>query len=166
MTNKLYTAFETPIVFNDSTGTTITLLSLAAGAAQNSDQHDRGAGSIATTYRLEVFIDGFTTASVVGETIRVWIATAHSDNTIIDGDLGVTDATPAVVSLTNMGIPQAIGLIQTTTITDEVVFSSDVYINARYITVVVENAGANPLAAVTTHKVTLVPTPPQVQDAP
>lgn len=166
MTNKLYTAFETAIVFNDSTGTTITLSNLAAGAIRNSAQHDRGAGSIAASYRIEVFIDGLATAGVVGEQINVWIATAHSTASIIDGDITASDAAGTAVALTNMGIPAAIGFVQTTTAADEIVFSADISINARYITVVVENATADNFAVVTTHTVKLIPIPLEAQDAP
>lgn len=167
MTNKLYTAFETARTFNDTGDTVITLSALPSGDSRVSAQWDRGEGSQPSLYRMEMFIDGFAAGTQVpGQTVNAYIATAHSVAANIDGDVAATDAAGTAAALTNMGIPLVIGKVQTTTAGDEVIASADVSINARYVSVAVDNQTDFALATVGTHVITLIPIPPEVQDAP
>jgi hypothetical protein len=137
MPNKIYTAFETPITFQDSGGSAvITLQNLAAATGRISARFDRGAGSIATWYMCRAKIEKGI-ASVVNEVVAVYVST--SDGTNPDGNVGTADA--ALTTANASALPLIIPLLITSTATNTPFTSSaPVWIPTRYFSVGVMNS--------------------------
>jgi len=169
MATKTYIQPETAIVWTDSGGTYALDLGTtggAAGAVRAGAQGDLGADASgrADMYFWQLYIDGFDTAPVVGEAVQLYLALAlDGSNTIIDGDLGTSDADSSTVVLPNL---MHIGtvVVQTTTAANELVTSGYIQIAHRYVTPVVYNATADKLLSTSDgHKFTLVPMPYESQ---
>lgn len=95
MANLIYTLPETAIVFTETGGdATFTPKNVANGAGRVSAQFDRGAGAKAMRYRVEAAVKTAAniTPGTAGVQAEVWIATAHSGSSLIDSDLGASDA--------------------------------------------------------------------------
>ncbi len=166
MANKIYMQAETPIIFADAAHASedyvITLSALAADGVRVSAQGDLSDVPRSEWYNWRLFIDGFNTAPVVGETVDVYLATSDSSGAgTEDGDVGIADAAGSTVQLPNL-LYLGSATVQTTTTTDELMVSGTVRITARYVSVVVHNNTADALET-STHSFTLTPVPPEVQ---
>ena len=144
MANKVYTAFETPITFQDSGGSAvITLNNLATAAGRISARYDRGAGSIATWYLCRVTVQLATTGTL-GEQVEVYIST--SDGTHPDGEIGTADAALTTDKRRNLKFVGFVYADQTATNTD-MTGSFLVQIPTRYFSVGIWNATTDNLRA-------------------
>lgn len=165
MANKIYVNQETAVVWTDSGGDyAMDMGGLAADAVRAGAQGDLGASPRASRYEWKLEIDGFDTAPVVGEELHIFLAFARDgDNTIIDGDLGTTDAGSSTVVLPNL-LHIGTVTVQTTTAANELYISGIVEITARYVTPVVHNDTADALLSTAdSHQFILIPSPPEVQ---
>lgn len=80
-TSKQYTARETAITFQDSSGTVaINVQNMATVTGSYSAQLDRGSGSTASLYNWRGTVQ-MNTTGVVGETVDLYIATSDGTNT-------------------------------------------------------------------------------------
>jgi hypothetical protein len=162
MASKVYVAREVTIVWTDTTGDLgLTLNNLAAGVARIGAQKDWGAGSTAEWYEWRLTIQ-FATAPVIGETVDVYLST--SDGTEEDGQEGIIDAVlGGTDSLKNMHFIGS--LVVTSTDADHsMTVSGMCRINTRYVSVVIHNNTADNLKASNNiSKLTLTPSPPEVQ---
>jgi len=162
MSNKIYGASETPIVFKSSLGdVTFTPTSVANGAGRISARWDRGAGSKPSLYKWRVHTKA-AAALAVGTPLEVYLAT--SDGTDEDGNLGTADA--AFASADKRRNLQYVGAINADSITNgEVQIASGlVEIRDRYVSVVWWNALGQALSATATdHTFTLTPVPDEIQ---
>jgi hypothetical protein len=161
MPTKFYTAQETPITFQDASGSALmTLINLAAATGRISAKYDRGAGSIATRYLLRAkFEKGV--ASVVGEAIRVYIFT--SDGTSADGGIGTADG--VLIANTALGAFLTLPVIVNTVSTNTPITQSfEVEIPTRYFSVGVMNSTTGLLRNTSNSCViSLTPIPPESQ---
>ncbi len=167
MPTKTYIQPETAIVWTDTGGDyALDCGSLAADGVRVGAQGDLGtdAAGRADRYQWQLIVDGFDTAPVVGEAVHVYLSFAlDGSNTIMDGDVGVSDAAGATVDLPNL-LYLGSAIVQTTTAADELIISGIVDIGARYVSPVVHNDTADALLGTSdTHKFTLVPIPYESQ---
>lgn len=133
----LYTKFETPITFGDTSQSyPIALQNLAANVGVYSNRADRGAGSIATTYICRArFRKGV--ASVVGQAIGVYVFT--SDGTDSDGTLATTGTTLTAAMLVNAFWMMPV-IVESTSTSVSFIRSGIVTIPTRYFSVGVMNS--------------------------
>jgi len=161
MASKLYTAQETAITFQDSSGSAvITLQNLAAATGRVSARYDRGAGSIATRYMLRAtFQKGV--AGVVGEVIAVYIFT--SDGTNADGLVGTADAALTTNQALNAYLKLPV-IVNTTSTSTAITQSFEVEIPSRYLSVgVINSATGLLLNTANASLITLTPIPLESQ---
>lgn len=168
MPNKVYTAREATRLWSDGGNTSdedLDLGGLAADAGRVGSAWDRGAGSIATKYRWTLFIDGFDTAPVVGETVDLYFA--ESDGTITDGPVAFSDTADAALSSTDLLKnlkPAGSAVVHSTTAGDNVAKSGLIVLKARHIIPVVHNNTADALLSTNDfHRVILEPVPEEIQ---
>ena len=162
MPNLIYRAIETPIVFADSGGDiVITLANLGFGAGRVSARYDRGAGSKARWYEWRGVIQ-FETAPALGEVVEIYLF--PSDGTYMDGTLGTADAALTSDKRRN---GQWIGnvVVDTVSVTTDIIASGMCYINSRYVSVGIWNASAgdNLENTATANRITLTPIPDEIQ---
>ena len=164
MPNKIYNNPETTLTWTDTGGdNALDLGALAADAVRVGAQDDLGAAAKSSLYFWQLKIDGFDTAPVVGETIDVYLAYAHNTSSVIDGDVGASDAAGATVDLPNLHYIGS-AVVQTTTAGDNLVISGIVEIRARYVSPVVHNNTVDALLSTSdAHTFTLTPVPDEVQ---
>lgn len=164
MVNKLYTAPEAVITFQDSGGdAVITLQNLGAGAGRYSARYDRGAGSIAAWYRLR-FIWQMDTAGVVGQALEVYVSSWSEDGSYSDGALGTSDAALTADMRRNLGNPALIGTVDKITATANIIASTIIFVPTRYITLGVWNDTADNLEnTANVSLLTLTPYPGEIQ---
>jgi len=164
MANKVYINEETAKTWASSGGDyTLTLGGLAADGVQVGAQGDLGVSPRADQYEWKLFIDGFGTAPVVGETVDVYLS--FSDGSYADGDVGTLDAAGSTDDLPNLLFLGAAS-VQTTTAGDNLIISGVCQITQRYVSPVIHNNTADALLSVVsgaTHKFILTPVPPEVQ---
>jgi hypothetical protein len=161
MANKVYSAFETAITFQDSSGSAvITLNNLAANTGRVSAQYDRGAGSLAGRFLLRAkFEKGV--AGVVGQIIRVCVFT--SDGTNIDGNVGASDAALTANQALNSFFEMPV-VVNTTSTNTAITQSCLVDIPARYVSVGVINSTTGLLrASANVSVISLTPIPDEIQ---
>lgn len=162
-TSKQYVIPETSKSFKASGGdVTLTFTSLANGAGRYSGQLDRGSGAKAANFRVECTVKA-AAGLAVGATFEVWLATAQSSSSVIDGNLGTTDATLATDKRKNLKL---IGVIvaDSTSSGELQVGSWNTYIDAQYVTIGVWNALGQALTGTASdHFLTLIPMPPEMQ---
>jgi hypothetical protein len=164
MVNKIYTAPESVITFQDSGGSAvITLQNLAAGAGRYSARYDRGAGSLAAWYRLR-FIWQMETAGVLGEVVEVYLSTWSEDGSYSDGALGTSDAALTSDLRRNLGNPAMIGIVDKTATATNIIKSTLIFVPTRYITLGVWNATADNLEnTANVNILTMTPYPMEIQ---
>lgn len=161
MANKIYTLSETAVVWSVGGTPDLDLGGLAADAVRVGQQKDFGAASRAFEYDWHFFMDGFDTAPVVGEDVRIYLA--FSDGTNVDGDVGTADAGGATVDLPNLLRIGSV-VVQTVTAGDNLIASGHVQIFARYVSVVIHNNTADALLGTAdAHTFKLIPSPLEVQ---
>lgn len=161
MANKVYTAIETAITFQDSGGSAvITLNNLAAATGRVSARYDRGAGSIATRYMLRAVFDKGV-AGVVGQIINTYIFT--SDGTNPDGTVGTADAALTANQALNAFFTLPV-VVNTTSTSVKITQSAIVEIPTRYFSVGVMNSTTGLLrAAANVCTISLTPIPDEIQ---
>lgn len=169
MPNKIYQAPEATRTWTDAaTGgdELLDLGGLAADAGRVGSAWDRGSASRPEVYAWQLFIDGFDTAPVVGETIDIYIA--ESDGTITDGPVGFSDTADSALASTNLlknlrFIGQAV--VRSTTAGDDLVASGRIALSLRHVIPVIHNNTADALLSTSdAHKFILTPLPPEIQD--
>lgn len=166
--NKVYIAPETAIVWTDSGGDELLDLGgAAAGTSTMGSFADLGPSSRSEYYNFELLIDGFDTAPVVGESVDLYfsqsIATTNFDGNPTTDPTTSAEGTITIDQLKNcMFVGSAV--VYSTTVTDELKSTGIVRLTSRYVSVVVHNNTADALESTSeTHKVTLIPIPPEVQ---
>ena len=164
-TNKIYLADGTTITWTDTGGTyAMDMGNLAAAAVRAGAQGDLGASPRPRRYYWSFLCDGFTAASVVGETVLIYLAFGRS-TTDIDGALTSSDVGSAVAVLPNL---KWIGTatVQTTVADDDLRVSGEIVIPSRYVTPVVWNNTTKIFKTTSdTHIFRLTPIPPDIQAA-
>lgn len=163
MPDKIYTAFETALVFADSAQTptkNLTLTALGINAARISARHDLGTTSHATRFEWRAIFQ-LATAGTIGEAIKLYISS--SDGTNPDGEGGTADAALTVDKLRNMD-PMGAVIVDTTSVDVDITASGIITIKSRWFSVAVHNDTTDALRTSTTvHSVTLTPVPDEVQ---
>lgn len=135
---KIYTYLETPIIFQDSSGSAvITLSNLAAGSARYSSRFDRGAGDLPYLYQWRAIFQ-FGAAPAVAGTVRLFLG--EYDGGHADGALGSTDAAASEPQLSNLREFGCVG-IQSATANVDNIASGLIEIWDRYFSVAVWNRG-------------------------
>lgn len=139
MANQLFRAIGTPTVFRDSAGdVVITLQNLAFGAGRVSARWDRGAGSLPRLYEWRAVVQ-FETAPALSEAVEIYLF--DSDGTYMTGTLGTSDAALTAAKKVN-GKLIGVVVVDTTSVTTDIIASGLCLINSRYISVGVWNASA------------------------
>ncbi len=163
MANKVFVNPETKIVWAVGGTPDLDLGALAADGVRVGQQTDRGASARSAWFYWEMFIDGFDTAPVVGERVEIYLAMAHESASVVTGTVGVADAAGVTVALPNL-LHLGGAAVQTTTAGDNLVVSGEIYVTARYLSVVVHNNTADALLGTAdAHLFTLTPMPPELQ---
>jgi hypothetical protein len=162
MPNKLYTAPEATLTFQDSTGDyAISLNNLADGAGRVSARADKGSGSKAKLFRVTAIIQ-FNATVVAGKAVEIYIF--KSDGTYADGTVGTADAAIATDKRRNGTFIGSVIADQTSATVDTVVTFEDVVISSRYFSVGVWNASGVALkASANASKILVTPIPDEVQ---
>lgn len=164
MANQILQAPGTAVTFKASGGdVTFTNTSVANGAGRISAQWDRGSGSKPGLYRWEATTKAAAGLSV-GAVLEIYLATAHSSSSQIDGNQSTSDAAfSATDKRRNL---QVVGsIVADSTSSGEIQNASGlVFITARYVSVVWWNALGQALSSTAgDHVFTLIPYPPEVQ---
>jgi hypothetical protein len=162
MPNKLYRAIETTLSFRDSGGSAVlTLQNLGFGAGRVSARYDRGAGSLPQHYHWRAVMQ-FETAPALNEQVEIYLF--ESDGTYMDGTLGTSDAALTSAKRVN-GKLIGVVIVDTTSVTTDIVASGTCMISERYISVGVWNASAGDNLENTSNasRVNLTPIPPELQ---
>lgn len=161
MPNKVYTAPETAVVFQESGGNVvITLLNMLTGVGRVSARYDKGTGSQpswwhwAATFQLD-------TTPVVGELINLYVAL--SDGTLEDGDVGTADAAILEPVLANLHFIGSV-VVQVATATVDFRASGFIYIPTRYFSIAVFNKTADSLEnTANVNTISMTPIPDEIQ---
>lgn len=165
MPNQILQQTGTPIVWTDTGGDfALDLGGLAAGGVRAGDIGDLGSGDRASLYDYVFLVDGFDTAPVVGEVVRLYLALGNSNSAgEIVGDLSGTDGASSTVVLPNL-VQLKPAVVQTTTAANELIVSGIIEIRHRYVIPVVHNDTADALLSTSdAHKFILTPHPLEVQ---
>jgi hypothetical protein len=162
MPTKIYVAPETPVTFKASGGTVVfTPQNVASAAGRISTQWDRGTGSKPGWYEWRAKTKAGS-ALTVGTQLEIYLAT--SDGTIVDGNLGTSDA--ALAAGDKRRNLQPVGsIVSDSTSSGEVQHGSgQVFIVARYVSVVWWNAtGVTLTNTAGDHEFILTPIPDELQ---
>lgn len=163
-TSKQYVNPESAITFKASGGTyTFSPASVANGAGRQSAQWNRGSGAQPADYIWQAKTKAGA-ALAVGASMEILLGFAHSDATIIDGNLGQSDA--AFSSSDKKRNLLTIGQFAAdSTSNGEVqITSGRIRIEFQYVTVVWWNAFGQTLSATgTDHWIEFIPVPPENQ---
>jgi hypothetical protein len=168
MANKDYINEEASTTWNDTTGDkVIPMTGLAVDAVAVGAFLDLGAAPRADEFTVELKVDGFATAGVVGEDVPFYFIQSE-DGTIFDG---VPNTAPLATTAGAMGsarLPNATPVdfaVQTSnTSTTILKITSAVRLTSRYIAPCVHNNTADVFATTATgHTLTLTPKPRELQ---
>ncbi|MFQ5471185.1 MAG: hypothetical protein ACE5EH_12955 [Gammaproteobacteria bacterium] len=171
MPNKVYINPETPRTWSDAGTTSDELMDLGGLVADGvvcGSFWDRGVAPFAEDFDVELFIDGFNTAPVVGETILLYF-TESDGTTGFDGrpTTDPTDTAEGTVTtdqIKNLGVPAVIVSVVSTTAGDNLQARAKIKLTKRYVAPVVHNNTADALLSTSdAHMVTLTPIPPEIQ---
>jgi len=166
--SKIYVAPETSITWTDSGGDEVLDLgSLAADGLVMGSYHDMGSASHASDCMLEVTIDGFDTAPVVGEAVNVYLSFSNA-TTNFDGNptIDPQDATAGTITAAQVDNCLFVGslIVYSTTAGDELKNTFHVSVKSRYVSVIIENATADALLGTAdAHTIDLTPIPYESQ---
>lgn len=170
MANKIYHAPETAIVWDDSGGADedIPLNALSDGGVASGSYWDRGSGSQAGLFIVELFIDGFASGVAAGDPVELWIAESDSTTEFTGEPSSAPSNTAGSTSIftANM-LPNLLKVLTamavSSTAADEARKREVVEISGRYIVPVVHNLSGQALASNDNHSVTITPWPPEIQ---
>lgn len=163
MANKVYSAIETSITFQDSGGdVAMTLQNLGFGAGRVSAQYDRGAGSKSRKYSVRAVVQ-FETTPIVGETVEIYLF--QGDGTYTDGTVGTSDAALSSDKRRNGRLIGIVTVDTTSTATNISKTFDDVEIASRYFSLGVWNASAgdNLENTANANKIVVTPVPDEIQ---
>ena len=163
MANKVYSAIETSITFQDSGGdVAMTLQNLGFGAGRVSAQYDRGAGSKSRKYSVRAVVQ-FETTPIVGETVEIYLF--QGDGTYTDGTVGTSDAALSSDKRRNGRLIGIVTVDTTSTATNISKTFDDVEIASRYFSLGVWNASAGDNLENTANatKIVVTPVPDEIQ---
>lgn len=163
MANKVYSAIETSITFQDSGGdVAMTLQNLGFGAGRVSAQYDRGAGSKSRKYSVRAVVQ-FETTPIVGETVEIYLF--QGDGTYTDGTVGTSDAALSSDKRRNGRLIGILTVDTTSTATNISRTFDDVEIASRYFSIGVWNASAgdNLENTANANKIVVTPVPDEIQ---
>ncbi len=170
MPSKDYIQAETVTQWDDAgTNKVMPFTGLAADGVVCGASLDLGAVPRADEFTVEVTIDGFGTATVVGEDVPLYFAQSE-DGTNFDGAPNTEPTTVSAGVYAAKHLPNLLGpvdfAIQTdVTSTTVLKITSAVRLTSRYIAPVIHNNTADALAttATATHKLILTPKPREGQ---
>jgi len=168
MPNKIYVAPETTLTWTDTGGDELlNLSSLAPAGVAMGSFADLGAASRSEWYELEVFIDGFDTAPVVGETVDIYISQSNG-TTGFDGSPSTDPTTSAQGTMTVNQLKNCLYVgslsVYSTTAADNLRGRFIVRLPARYVSLLVHNNTVDALlGTLDAHTLKLTPIPPEVQ---
>jgi hypothetical protein len=162
MANKVYINPESAITFEPSGTPAFTPTSVASGNMRVSAQHDRGSGAKAAWFRWRAKTK--LASSTAGDQIDIYIITG--DGTIVDGNVGTSDATVAAADkVRNLKPIGTIVVDKSTDAAEPFVSSGVVFIPFRYIQVGWRNDTGEAWSATgTDHAFVLEPIPDELQD--
>ena len=162
MPNKIYRAIETTLSFRDSGGDAVlSLINLGFGAGRVSARYDRGVGSLSRLYYWRAVMQ-FETAPVLAEMVEIYLF--ESDGTYMDGTLGTADAALTSDKRKN-GKLIGVVVVDTISVTTDIVASGLCLINERYFSVGVWNGSAadNLENTANASRINLTPVPDEIQ---
>lgn len=164
MPSKIYTAWETPILFADSAQTedaTLTLSALASGAGRISAQYDRGAGSIAAWYEW-FLVWSLTGTNVLGAVVEVYLA-ATQVSARVPGGVGTADAAFTTGKRNNLALA-GFALVDQVTTNTVMYARGTVWVPGRYVSMGAWNGTTLPFQTSTTlHQLYLTPLADEIQ---
>jgi hypothetical protein len=170
MANKIYQAVEADRTWSDAgTGSDelMDLGGLAADGVVCGSYHDLGAAPRTDLYEVELFIDGFDTAPVVGQMVELWF-TQSNGTTEFDGQI-TTDPTDTVEGDATLAQAQNCTFacavrVYSTTAGDELKRRRTIRLTGRYVAPIVVNRTDDALLSSSdAHMVTLTPIPQEMQ---
>lgn len=162
MANKVYTAEESAVTFQDSGGTVVlALINLAFGAGRISARHDRGVGSKAGRHKWKAKLQ-FETAAVIGEVVEIYLS--ESDGTYADGTPGTADAALTADKRRNLVLLGRVR-VDTVSVATDIVASGVFMLYERYYSIGVWNgsAGDNLENTANANILTITPYPDEIQ---
>lgn len=170
MASKSYQASETARTWSDAgTGSDelMDLGGLAADGVVCGSYWDLGASPRSDIYEVELFIDGFDAAPVVGDMVELWF-TESKATTLFDGQLTAdpTDAAEgtATIAQTENCTFACAARVYSTTAGDELQKRATIRLTGRYVAPIVINRTADVLLSTSdAHMVTLTPIPQEGQ---
>lgn len=164
MASKIYVAPETTIIWTDTGGNKLLDLgALAADAVAMGAWLDLGSGSRAIDYEIELFINGFATAPIIGDSIDLYLSQSNAE-TGFDGvpstdPTATVEGTMTVAQLVNTKVAGSVTVVSTTA-GDNLKNRFIVRLPARYVSPVVHNNTADALLGTAdVHTVKLTPIP-------
>ena len=170
MPNKVYINPETARTWSDADTTSDELLDLGGAATDTvkcGSYHDLGAAPRAEWFEVEMFIDGFATNPVVGESVDLYF-TQSNTTTGFDGapTTDPTDTAEGAVTENQLkNLVYAVScIVASITAANNLQARAVVRLTSRYVAPVVHNNTADSLLGSSdAHMITLTPIPPEVQ---
>lgn len=168
MASKSYMQVETATEWTDSGGDKLMDLGgLAADGVVCGAYLDLGAAPRADLYEVEILIDGFDTAPVVGQTIALWFtqsnATTGFDGRITTDPTSSAEGTATAEQASNC-LPAGGVRVYSTTAADELQSRRVIRLTGRYVAPIVINHTADALLSTSdSHKIILTPIPQEAQ---
>ena len=165
--NKVYINPETAVVWTDGGTEELDIGGQAADGIDMGSFLDLGSGARSEWYQVELLIDGFDTAPVVGESVDLYIAQSIA-TTNFDGNPTADPTTSAEGTITTAQATNTmfVGsvLVYSTTAGDELKATFIVRLTSRYVSPIVHNNTADALLSTAdAHSVTLTPIPQEIQ---
>ncbi len=168
MPSKSYQASETATVWTDTGGDELLDLGgLAASGVAMGSFLDLGASPRSDIYEVELLIDGFDTAPVVGEVVELWFSQSNA-TTGFDGQVTTDPTTSAQGTATAAQAENCTfacaARVYSTTAGDELQKRATIRLTGRYVSPIIVNRTADALLSTSdAHTVTLTPIPQEGQ---
>ena len=163
MSNLVYSAIETAILFADSAQAEdeiLTMSALASGAGQYSARYTRSGNSHAGLYKWLLNFS-LTGTNIVGATVEVYWG--ESDGTYADGGLGTTTAALATDKRKNLHLA-GLAIVDQTTTNVVMTASGFFWTPSHNITMAVWNATTlNFQTSTSLHQFYVIPVPDEIQ---
>ena len=171
MASKSYQATETARTWSDAVTSSDELLDLGGLAADGvvmGSYWDLGAAPRADIFEVELLIDGFDTAPVVGEMIELWFsqsnATTGFDGQVTTDPTDAAEGTATIKQAENCTFGCAARVYLAGDTTQVIQKRATVRLTGRYVSPIVINRTADALLSTSdAHMVTLTPIPQEGQ---
>jgi len=168
--NQINIVYGTQRTWSDAGTSSDELLDLgglAAAAVACGSFHDLGASPRPEWYEAELFIDGFDTAPVVGESVDLYF-TQSDGTTGFDGAPTTDPTTTAEGTVTENQLKNLLfvvpAIVVSTTAGDDLRVRAVVRLTSRYAAPVIHNNTADALLSSSdAHMITLTPIPPEIE---